>query len=193
MAPCCNHKEFTITNIKMTLKMRKLVVFADDDPRILIHETNNIRVHHVNSLSLTVFRNKMHGFQSKYIHVTGTRCYCEIEDHVLQSIVDVSNIQLEDCEYIKVGSISFTRKICSGLKSRFLKMSPAFYQMHDVRVPRKFPALVLKKLHKNISGLLFNSGHLVACGARRPRQIFEFIDKFDQLVDEVNSLLAPEG
>ena len=193
MAPCCGHKNFSITNVKLTLKMNKLVVFDDNDPRILIHETNNIRIYHVNCLSLTVFRSKDHGFQSKYVHATGTSCYCEIEGHVLQSIVDVSNIRHSDCEYIRVGSISFTHKTRLGLKSRFLKMSPAFYQTHDVRIPRKFPGLVLKKLHKSTTGLLFNSGHLIGTGARRPQQIFEFIAKFNDLVAEVDALLASEG
>ena len=72
-------------------------------------------------------------------------------------------------------------------------MSPAFYQAHDVRIPRKFPGLVLKKLHKSTTGLLFNSGHLIGTGARRPQQIFEFIAKFNNLVAEVDAMLASEG
>ena len=193
MMSCCNHRRFTITNVKLTVKMRKMVTIADNDSRVLVHETANLCVYHVNNLSLTIFRNKIHGFCSKFIHVTGTRCHCEIEHHVLETISSVSNAEAADCEFMKIGSISFTYKTCPGLKSRFLKMSPLFYQKHDVRIPRRFPALVLKKLHLNITGLLFNSGHLIGCGARRPQQIYDFIDKFNQLVGDVDRLLISEG
>ena len=190
---CCNHNIFRISNIKLTVKSQYSILMNDDLSHVLVHEVPNLRIIHVNGLAISFFRKKNSGFSSQYAHITGSKCFCEIEGYVLETLALVTNFNVEHCLYMRIGTVAFNFKVSKNLKSRLLKMSPQFYQRYNVTIPQRFPGIVIKKLYGNISALVFSSGSAVCVGAKRINQIYEFQKRFDIMACEIDSLLKSEG
>ena len=189
---CCTSTRFRISNVKVSVHSVKLITINYPlNNSALIHDTANIKIVHFQNLAFSFFKKRSTGFSTPTVHITGLTCLCDASD-LLNILAEFTDFEPCDCLYLKVGTISFSFSVEPGLKSKLIKMSSQFYNKYDFRVPTRFPAVIVKSLYGGASTSIFNSGCAISCGAKRLGEIYRYLDKFDQMVQDVNTMLKNE-
>ena len=183
MCPSCCTNGFNLTNVKVTLVSQcDASVNAHSPPSgFLDHYKSNVRIVRYCGYTYSFFREP-----TRKIHVTGMKCLCSING-AIDTLCTFTSLVETDIRCVKIDTMSISFQVPKKLKQKFLNIGTRFINEFEIRVPARFPAIILKCSQSSVSASIFNSGEAVACGFKRFGEVCTYLDRFD---DAIKALIA---